>query len=798
MMNDPFDLDGLDDSDHEPANTGAPAGPPPWLNGLNPMQKEAVEATDGPLLVLAGAGTGKTRVLTTRLGHIIMTNKASPWNVLAVTFTNKAAIQMKNRVAQVLRRPADGMWIGTFHSICVKILRKHAELVGLESNFTILDTDDQIRLLKQLIRLENIDDKLWPAKQLAALIDRWKNRALTPARIPSGEGFAFANGKGGDLYAAYQKRLLEINACDFGDLLMHCITLLQQRPDILKMYHDQFRYIMVDEYQDTNVAQYLWLRLLAQGHNNICCVGDDDQSIYGWRGAEVGNILRFSEDFKGAKVIRLEQNYRSTGHILAAAGGLIGANEERLGKTLWTEAGDGEKISVKGVWDGREEARSITDEIESLQAKGESLNQVAILVRAGFQMRELEDRIVSTGLAYRVVGGPRFYERAEVRDAMAYLRVIAQPSDDLAFERIINVPKRGIGDKALQTVRHLARTHGISLFSASQQIVHLDELSGPARRGLSRLMDDFDAWRKALFDTPHTELVERVMEDSGYLDMWRNAKSKDVKAESKIENIRGLYAAVTEYENLGGFLEHVSLVMENEQKTDEAKLSLMTLHAAKGLEFNYVFLAGWEEEIFPSQRALDDKGVKALEEERRLAYVGLTRAKLKATIYHAGSRNMFGQWRSSIPSRFIEEIPADHVEVEAEQGLYGSGRGAQQYGWHSDNEDFVDSFDQSFDQSTQSAGGSKGNYGPGWKRAQTFKAGETRDDRIRRQRKRGAVSASYKKVNQGAVSQIAIGQEVFHEKFGTGLVIDAEGNKLLVNFEHAGEKRVMDSFVRPL
>lgn len=794
MTADPFDLDDLDIA-HEA--TPAPAqvsGEPPYLEGMNAPQKEAVLATDGPVLVLAGAGTGKTRVLTTRLGHLMATGRAAPWNILSVTFTNKAAKEMQDRVARVIGRPVEGMWIGTFHSICVRILRRHAELAGLKSNFTILDTDDQIRLLKQLIQAENIDDKRWPARTLAGLIDRWKNRALTPEKVPSGESYAFANGLGGELYKAYQERLKVLNACDFGDLLMHVITLFQNNPDVLAEYHRQFRYILVDEYQDTNVAQYLWLRLLAQAERNICCVGDDDQSIYGWRGAEVGNILRFSEDFPGAKVVRLEQNYRSTGHILAAASALIAANEGRLGKELWTDSGDGEKVEVKGVWDAPEEARSIGEDIENLQRKDVALSEIAVLVRAGFQTREFEERMITLGVPYRVVGGPRFYERAEIRDAMAYLRVIAQPDDDLAFERIINVPKRGLGATTVQKIHHLARAHGVSMTRAAHQILELDDLRAAARKSLAGLMNDFDRWRSMVASESQSELAQIVLEESGYTEMWQNDKSAD--APGRLDNLKELVSAMSEFENLAGFLEHISLVMENDSNDSREKVSLMTLHSAKGLEFDHVFLPGWEEGVFPNQRALDESGAKGLEEERRLAYVGITRAKQRAYIYFAGNRQEFGQWQSSLPSRFIEELPKDHIEMESAQGLYGtrSNRG----GWGSD-EDWSD-------EGYFTSSGDK--YGPGWARAKNRQSGgfsssgASYGDKISR-RKRSvtidmpATSATANAKASEKVSDIAVGERVFHDKFGYGMVEDVEGNKLLVAFEKAGTKRVVDRFVRP-
>ena len=795
MSSDPFDLDDLDVSPAPaPPHPMTDAAEPPYLDGLNPPQREAVLATDGPVLVLAGAGTGKTRVLTTRLGHLMATGKAAPWNILAVTFTNKAAKEMQERVARVIGRPVEGMWIGTFHSICVRILRRHAEMVGLKSNFSILDTDDQIRLLKQLIQAENIDDKRWPARALAGLIDRWKNRALTPEKVPTAESYVFANGLGGELYKAYQERLALLNACDFGDLLMHVITLFQKNPDVLAKYHNDFRYILVDEYQDTNVSQYLWLRLLAQRDHNICCVGDDDQSIYGWRGAEVGNILRFSEDFPGAKTVRLEQNYRSTGHILAAASALIAANEGRLGKELWTDSGDGEKLQVKGVWDAPEEARAIGEDIEQLQRKQVALSEVAVLVRAGFQMREFEERMITLGLPYRVVGGPRFYERAEIRDVMAYLEVIHQPDHDVKFERIINVPKRGLGDATVQKIHHLARAHGISMTRAARQICGLDELRPAARNKLTGLLDDFDRWRAMLHTHSHVEVAETILEESGYMEMWQNDKSPD--APGRIDNIKEMVSAMGEFENLPGFLEHISLVMENDSNDTQEKVSLMTLHAAKGLEFDHVFLPGWEEGVFPNQRALDESGAKGLEEERRLAYVGITRAKQQAYVYFAGNRQVFGQWQSSLPSRFIEELPKDHIDMESAQGLYGTkpNRG----GWGEDSWS---------DEGYYTSGGDK--YGPGWQRAQNRYGGSSGGDfggsyggtsygdKIKKRKR--SVTIDMPKVQatpSTEVSNFAVGERVFHDKFGYGMVEDVEGNKLLVAFEKAGTKRVVDRFLK--
>ncbi|MGE0179892.1 MAG: ATP-dependent helicase, partial [Sphingomonas sp.] len=641
---------------------------PPYLAGLNPPQREAVLTTEGPVLVLAGAGTGKTAALTARLAHLLYTRKAWPSELLAVTFTNKAAREMKARVGRQVGEAVEGMpWLGTFHSIGAKMLRRHAELVGLKSNFTILDTDDQLRLLKQLILAANIDEKRWPSRLLAGMIDRWKNKGLVPSQIDAGEAEAYANGQGARLYAVYQARLRDLNACDFGDLLLHMLVILKTHRDVLETYQQRFKYILVDEYQDTNQSQYLWLRLLAQSHRNICCVGDDDQSIYSWRGAEVSNILRFETDFPGARIIRLEQNYRSTPHILAAASGVIANNAGRLGKELWTEVKDdegseGAKVQVIGIWDGPEEARRVGDELETLQHRGGRLDDAAILVRAQFQTREFEDRFIAIGMPYRIVGGFRFYERAEIRDALAYLRVIAQPADDLAFERIVNTPKRGLGDKAIAKLHQLARAEQIPLSLAAAGILDTDELTGAARRSLGNLVGDFARWRSKLEEMQHPDLARLVLDESGYTAMLQADRS--VESSGRLENLAELARAMEEYETLGGFLEHVSLVMDNDADAETEKVTIMTIHAAKGLEFGTVFLAGWEEGVFPSQRALDEGGNAALEEERRLAYVAITRARRRCVILHAANRRIYGQWTSSIPSRFVAELPAAHTEEE--------------------------------------------------------------------------------------------------------------------------------------
>ncbi|WP_129793741.1 ATP-dependent helicase [Sphingosinicella sp. CPCC 101087] len=750
----------------------APAADPPYLAGLNPPQREAVLTTEGPVLVLAGAGTGKTAALTARLAHLLFTRRAWPSEILSVTFTNKAAREMRERVGRLVGEAVEGMpWLGTFHSIGAKMLRRHAELVGLKSNFTILDTDDQLRLLKQLIAAADIDEKRWPARMLAGMIDRWKNKGWTPGQVDAGEAEGFANGQGANLYLVYQERLKQLNACDFGDLLLHMLVILRTHRDVLELYQQRFRYILVDEYQDTNQSQYLWLRLLAQERKNICCVGDDDQSIYSWRGAEVSNILRFEKDFPGAKIIRLEQNYRSTPNILAAASGLIAQNAGRLGKTLWTEAPEGEKLQVIGVWDGPEEARRVGEELEAIQRKGGRLDQCAILVRAQFQTRELEDRFIAIGLPYRIVGGFRFYERAEIRDALAYLRVIHQSADDLAFERIVNVPKRGLGDKAVARIHALARAQDVPLSQAAAQILDTDELTAQARRSLGNLVGDFARWRAKLDELPHPELARLMLDESGYTAMLQADRSAE--SAGRLENLSELTRAMEEYETLGAFLEHVSLVMDNDADAETDKVTIMTIHAAKGLEFDTVFLAGWEEGVFPSQRALDEGGTAALEEERRLAYVAITRARRRCIIMHAANRRIYGQWTSSIPSRFVTELPDEHVEQET---TMSGGESLWRANWSERADPFADL--------ARGTG-----RGPGWQRAAAGGGFERTPPRVIEARA-SAVSFG----NPGR-SDISVGQRVFHTKFGYGQVAEVEGNKLEIDFEHSGRKRVLDSFV---
>ncbi len=748
------------------------SAPDPLIDGLNPPQREAVLTTEGPVLMLAGAGTGKTAALTARLAQIVRLRLAWPSEILCVTFTNRAAREMKERVAHLIGPAAEGMpWLGTFHSTAAKMLRRHAELVGLQANYTIIDTDDQLRVLKQLIQAEGLDEKRWPARQLAGCIDRWKNKGLNPADLDAAENESYANGKGQHFYRLYQDRLKALNACDFGDLLLHMLNILRKEHDVLEQYRQRFKYLMVDEYQDTNQVQYLWLRLLAQPRHNICVVGDDDQSIYSWRGAEVANILRFEKDFPGAKVIKLEQNYRSTPDILAAASGLINSNSERLGKTLWTARNGGDKVKVIGIWDGPEEARRVGEEAERLEREGASLNEVAILVRAQFQTREFEDRFIAIGLNYKIIGGFRFYERAEIRDAIAYLRLIAQPSDDLAFERIYNTPKRGLGDKTLEKMHRHARARVIPLSLAAVEIVDTDELPTRARTTLLAFMRDVARWRDLARQTTPAELVRTILEESGYTAALQAEKSAE--SAGRLENLTELARAMEDYETLGDFLEHVSLVMDNDAADDAEKLTIMTMHGAKGLEFDHVFLPGWEEGVFPSQRALDEGGLASLEEERRLAYVAITRARRKCTILHAANRRIYGQWTSSIPSRFIAELPEAHIEQESTLSG-GASLWRAQWSEHSDP----------FAHVARGTG-----RGPGWQRAST----QTFDPAPKRLSEATRSAASFAAKPR---DDVAVGVRVFHEKFGYGAVTAQEGNKLEIDFETSGHKRVIDSFVK--
>ena len=752
---------------------------PDYLRGLNEEQREAVLTTEGPLLVLAGAGTGKTRVLTTRIAHILNQRMAWGSQILAVTFTNKAASEMKKRIHELVPS-LDGLpWMGTFHSVSARILRNHAELVDLKPTFTILDTDDQIRIIKQLLEAENIDEKRWPARQFAGMLDAWKNRGLLPKDVPEADSGYFANGKGGKLYFDYQSRLKVLNAADFGDLLLECIRLFRERPEVLAEYHRKFKYILVDEYQDSNTAQYLWLRLLAQGRPasqaNVCVVGDDDQSIYGWRGAEVDNILRFEKDFPGAKVIKLERNYRSTSNILKAASTLIANNESRLGKTLHTDVAEaGEPVSFTQVYDSEEEARTVGEEIEQYQRLGEPLNSMAILVRASFQMRELEDRFITLGLNYRVIGGPRFYERKEIRDAVAYLRLVAQPADDLAFERIINVPKRGLGDSTVNMLTATARHQRVPLLNATRMMIETEELKPKQRTTLRALIAQFDDWSWRAESLPPYQLVEQILEESGYMDML--AADRSAESEGRKENLKELSRSMEEFETLGGFLEHIALVMDRDSAESSDAVTIMTLHSAKGLEFDTVFLTGWEDGTFPSQRSMDESGRAGLEEERRLGYVGITRGRKRVRISAAQNRRIHGLWQSAIPSRFIDELPPDAVEVTdrgSAYGGYGYGGGA------TSRFNKADPFESVYET-------------PGWQRARAQQGNRKSAGPLTIE---GDLVA--RSVDLGSDrSAFGIGERVFHLKFGYGAITDIEGNKLTIDFEKAGRKKVLESFIK--
>ncbi|MBF0269843.1 MAG: UvrD-helicase domain-containing protein [Alphaproteobacteria bacterium] len=742
-MSDPFALD-----DEPLAGPALSAAPPsyPYFDGLNSEQREAALAVEGPVLVLAGAGTGKTRVLTARLAYILDSGKAQPWQVLAVTFTNKAAGEMQERVAGLVGPAARSAWLGTFHSIGVKILRAHGEAVGLKSNFTVLDEDDQLRLVKQLLNEGNIDPKRWPPAAILREIQAWKDKGLSPDQVPEADD---PDKRLIPLYRQYQDRMQTLNAADFGDLLLLCLQLFQKNPEALAQYQERFRYILVDEYQDTNVAQYLWLRLLAQKSGNLCCVGDDDQSIYSWRGAEIDNILRFEHDFPGARVIRLERNYRSGEHILGAASGLIAHNAGRLGKTLRPgregASKTAAKVEVMGLWNGEEEARQIADRMVVLKKEGISYAEMAVLVRAGFQTREFEERFITIGLPYRVVGGPRFYERQEIRDALAYLRVVAQPDDSLAFERIVNTPKRGLGDSTLQIIHRLSRAMNVSMLAASVNLVETDEIKPRAKAGLKAVLDNFQRWSSLVGGLSPADLAQQILEESGYIAMWKADTAPD--APGRVENLKELYSAIEPFESLTAFLEHVSLVMENNAGADADKVTLMTLHGAKGLEFDAVFLPGWEEGLFPHPRALDDQGERGLEEERRLAYVGITRARKLAVISYSGERRVYNQWVHPAPSRFISELPEAHVENRGMKGLDVSRNFAE--------------------------------TGAGWGQRFAAKAKENM---------RGFIKESEAGFSEG--------DRVFHEKFGYGRVLDVDGTRLDILFDKAGAKKVVDSFVR--
>ena len=730
---------------------------------LNDSQKEAVKNLDGPLLVLSGAGTGKTRVLTARLANLLYSNKTKPWNILAVTFTNKAAKEMRTRLESLIGPSANSVWLGTFHSIAARILRENSEVVGLNSNYTIITPDDQIRLLKQIMIDQDIDIKKFTPKAMSNLISSWKDKGYKPNDINQSDNDFFANGKAINIYKSYQSRLVTLNSADFGDLLLYNLTIFTEHSDILQKYQSKILFFLVDEYQDTNTIQYLWLKLFANKSQNICCVGDDDQSIYGWRGAQVGNILKFEKDYTSAKVIKLEENYRSTGRILEAANSIIANNKERLSKKLKTSSGDGDKINLISVWDGVEEAKITSLEIENLHSLGFRYDQIAVLVRAGHQTRYFEERFVDIGIPYKVIGA-KFYERLEIRDALAYLRVVQQPNDDLALERIINVPKRGLGTSTTSLIHSYAKNNNISFFSASQELLLTDELRPNVKRTLQNLINQFIDWNNHNKEISHTDLALKVLEESGYIGHWQNENS--IEGEGRLENLKELINAMSGFDNLSGFLEHISLVMDGDNEAEAGEVSLMTLHAAKGLEFDAVFLPGWEEGMFPSQRSIDELGLSGLEEERRLAYVGITRAKKRLFITFAANRQIHGLWQGSIPSRFISELPKKIINENIEGNL-----GAD-----------VSSYNQiDFDLPSNNS-----SYGPGFIRA---KQNGIKSLNVYK-------NPPFEKTLPSPNLNLNVGQRVFHQKFGMGLIISSDGDKLNINFDKAGEKKVVSSFVK--
>ena len=641
-----------------------------YLKNLNENQRKSVINLDGPCLIVAGAGSGKTRVLTTRVAHIIKERKAWPNQILCVTFTNKAAREMQIRISKLLYKQATAIpWLGTFHSISAKILRKHAAAVNLNSNFTIIDRDDQLRLIKNICKAENIDIKKLSPQFVIAIIDKWKNKGLFPNNVVTKKGEIWEKGIL-NVYKIYQEKILALNACDFGDLILHCVSIFENKQDILNIYSNNFKYILVDEYQDTNFIQNKWLNLLAKKHKNICCVGDDDQSIYSWRGAEIKNFLNFDKIFKNTKKIKLEQNYRSTQNILSAASVLIANNQGRLGKKLWTDGEDGELVKLSCYKSGKDEAINISDIIEKKLKKNFSYNNIAILVRAIFQTREFEERFLKIGVGYRIVGGTKFYERSEIKDSVAYLRIIFQKKDDLAFERIVNTPKRSVGDTTTKQISEYARKYKLCLEDASLKMIEMNEIKPKAKIGLLKILNLIAKWRKNLSSKKHVELMQIILDESGYSEMLKN--KKDIESEGRLENIKELLRGMREFENLESFLEHVALATSIDEDWEGKKINLMTMHAAKGLEFDIVFLPGWEEGLFPHQKSLEEKGDLALEEERRLAYVGITRAKKQAYISFSMHRFYQGDWIESLASRFIDELPKENIEKNnvTEENIY--------------------------------------------------------------------------------------------------------------------------------
>ena len=682
---------------------------------------------NGPLIVLAGAGTGKTRVLTTKLSKIIRENYANPYEILTVTFTNKAANEMKNRVESILRINTAGWWIGTFHSMGARILRKNPEIVGLKKQFTIIDTDDQLKLLKQVLSFHNIDDKRWPAKNLSYVIQRWKDKGLNPDNIDQ-HGSDFANNKGAILYETYQKRLKTLNAADYGDLLLQNLNMFHIQPDIKNYYKNKFKFVLVDEYQDTNLCQYQWLQNIVNKNQNICVVGDDDQSIYSWRGAEVKNIFKFEKEYDKVKVIKLEKNYRSKANILNAANFLISNNKNRMGKDLWTDDDAGEKIEIINVNNNEEEATYISDKIEELLSSGVLLESFAILVRASYQTRAFEDRFIKIGMPYKIIGGTKFYERLEIRDALAFLRIVASDYDDLAFERIINVPKKGIGEKTIRSIEVFRREKDLSLIQATKELVKINYFSNKINNNLSNFIKLIEKWRNQK-TLNASELAETILDESGYTEMWQNDKS--VEAESRLDNLKELINAISEFDTIRSFIEHIQLVMDNELNNKNNSVNILTFHASKGLEFENIFLPGWEEEVFPNKRALEERLNEGLEEERRLAYVGITRAQKRVWILHANSRIIHGQWFYSIPSRFLSELPSDNIISNSDTNANYFGNLDYQNNILENNNTYIENKDT-----------------------------------------------------------ILKGDRVFHQKFGYGLVINLENDNAEVKFEKTSTKKV--------
>ena len=733
-----------------------------YLNSLNNQQKLAVTSTEGPLQVLAGAGSGKTKVLTTRIAHLIQEKKCFGQQILCVTFTNKAANEMRERVVKLVNSKSVAFpWLGTFHSICNKMLRRNAEAVGLKPNFTIIDTLDQIKLIKNILESENIDIKKNPPKQIAYYIDQWKNKSLLPEDIRlNNKDFNLSNAL--KIYKVYQKRLQIMNCVDFGDLILHVVTILKKFEDIKKIYQKNFKYILVDEFQDTNFVQNLWLKLLTSDRENICVVGDDDQSIYSWRGAEVKNILEFKTNFKNTITVKLEQNYRSTKNILSSATSLISNNKDRLTKEIWSDLGDGNKVKIKSYFDGVSEANGISDVIEQYLTSKYKLNSVSILVRAAFQTRELEERFIKIGLPYRIIGGLKFYERAEIKDALGYLRLINQSNDDISFERIINTPKRSIGNNSVKKIHQYARQKGLCLLDASQEILKENILKPKTVKNLKTFITNIISWKKNSEKFDHITLLETVLDESGYTSMLKTEKTPE--ADAKLENLKELKASMKSYTSLNDFLENISLQTAIDEKWDGEKINIMTIHSAKGLEFDAVFLPGWEEGLFPHQKSIDEKGAEGIEEERRLAYVAITRAKQELYISFANQRKFYGRqndnydFYSSIQSRFIDEIDNEYTEISIDE---------------SSDDDFI--FDQDFNVESKK-------NSPGWNRLK---------NNIKNNEENSVKTITLSE----NLTKYTVGETVKHEGFGTGKIIHIDGNKLLINFNEQGEKKVIDKFV---